>query len=874
MSQVLALVVAMSLTLATLPAYAAGPTTGESKTVASEWKETVAARRGTVTRSARDTRQGGTHMTPDAPAQPAGRFSESTTYTSRIHKPEQAFTAVGPNWLADVPSGAAVEVSVRTSADGKNWTFWRLTDESHGDEGRDRDDRTFGTLVVGELSRYAQYRVKTCPSPSGQWPRVSDVTLTYIDASSGPSTQEAQASATQQYQSLGVSKPAIISRAGWGADEKYRFDASGKEIWEREYLPITKAVLHDTVTRNNDPNPAATVRSIYYYHAVTRGWGDIGYNYLIDEQGRIYEGRAGGQNVVGGHALCYNFGTLGISALGWHGPEYGGTPAGVHPSEAMVSSFKRLIAWHFDRAGIDPLGRGIFMKRNIEPKADLPNILAHHDTSLSSVPCDNDHVDPGAYLYNRFGEIRNDVAVIMGYRPTPKPVITDVTFAPTTLNYGGRLRVEVTVRNDGTGLMETQAPNPGVVYAEDQDWIDKGFAKVDGKYRVLIDQSRNPTGNPGPYRWGLGMPLLANQSRMIVGYITLPRTGVASFWAGMNKENISSVASGVGMANVSVVTSGATATSEKVFTTAYASPPAVSPNGDGRGDYATIRYQLSAAQKVKIELYTASGQWVKTLKPWGAVDTTLHTAKLIPNYYDTVRSQTYTLPEGQYLARIVARSSSGVISEKTIPVSVDLVPPASSGVRRSPAYISPNGDGRNDVSAIDASFSEVVRWVVRVRSASGSLLRSYGGTSNTQAARWDGKDSTGRVVPDGVYRYTLEYSDLAGNPGPTRAGNITVDNVRPSVSGLSATSAAPYTLAFNLSERALVSAVITNGAGERVAQLGPVIKSPGGQSLAWNGTTSDGRNVSAGTYTWSLYVSDLAANRAIAYPITKTFQVR
>ena len=866
MSQIFALVVALALALAALPASAAGSDTRESKTVASEWKENVAARRGVVTRSAHDTRHLGTPS--------ASRSSESTTYTSKVHKPKQAFTAIGPNWKAEVPSGAAVKVSVRTSADGKNWTIWRLTEESHGDEVRDRDGRTFGSLVVGELSRYAQYRVTTFPSAHHQWPRVSDVTLTYINATAGPTTQEAQASASGQYQSFGVSKPAVISRAGWGADEKYRFNSSGKEIWDREYLPITKAVLHDTVTRNNDPNPAATVRSIYYYHAVTRGWGDIGYNYLIDEQGRIYEGRYGGQNVVGGHALCYNFGTLGISALGWHGPAYGGTPAGVRPSEAMVSSFKRLIAWHFDRAGIDPLGRGIFMKRNIEPKADLLNILAHHDTSLSSVPCENNHVDPGAYLYNRFGEIRNSVATIMGYQPTPKPVITDVTFAPTTLNYGGRLRVEVTLRNDGTGLMETQAPNPGTVYAENQDWTDKGFPKVTGKYRVLVDQSRNPTGNASPYRWGLGAPLLAHQSQVIVGYITLPRTGPASFWAGMNKENVSTVASRVGTANVSVVTSGATSTTEKVFVTTYAAPPAISPNGDDRGEYTIIHYQLAAAQKVKIELYSVSGQWVKTVKPWGGVDTTLHSAKLIPSNYDAVHSKTFTLPEGQYLARILARSSSGAISEKTVPVGVDLIQPASTSVRRSPAYISPNGDGRNDSTSISASFSEVVRWVVRVRYASGTQLRSYGGSGSTAAARWHGNDSSGRVVPNGIYRYSLEYSDLAGNPGPTRAGNINVDTIRPAVSSLTATSAAPYTLSFNLSERSVVSTVITNAAGVHVAALGPVTKSPGARSLAWNGTSSDGRKVAAGTYTWSLFASDRAANRAISYPVNKTFQVR
>ena len=76
----------------------------------------------------------------------------------------------------------------------------------------------------------------------------------------------------------------IISRAAWGADENLM-------TWTPEYRTVRKFVVHHTATSNGDLDPAATVRAIYYYHAVTRGWGDIGYNYLIDAQGRIYEGR-------------------------------------------------------------------------------------------------------------------------------------------------------------------------------------------------------------------------------------------------------------------------------------------------------------------------------------------------------------------------------------------------------------------------------------------------------------------------------------------------------------------------------------------------------------------------------------------------------
>jgi hypothetical protein len=67
------------------------------------------------------------------------------------------------------------------------------------------------------------------------------------------------------------------------------------------------------VTQNQKADPAATMRAIYYYHAVTQGWGDIGYNFLVDWHGNVYEGRYGGTNVVGGHSLQYNYGSLSAS---------------------------------------------------------------------------------------------------------------------------------------------------------------------------------------------------------------------------------------------------------------------------------------------------------------------------------------------------------------------------------------------------------------------------------------------------------------------------------------------------------------------------------------------------------------------------------
>src|SRR5581483_2113863 len=95
-----------------------------------------------------------------------------------------------------------------------------------------------------------------------------------------------------------------------------RFDAQGHEVWPAEPQVPVKVIVHHTVTPNLEADPAATVRSIYYYHAVTLGWGDIGYHHLVDWRGVVYEGRYGGRYVQAGHALQYNRGSIGVACLG------------------------------------------------------------------------------------------------------------------------------------------------------------------------------------------------------------------------------------------------------------------------------------------------------------------------------------------------------------------------------------------------------------------------------------------------------------------------------------------------------------------------------------------------------------------------------
>ncbi|MEX1073013.1 MAG: peptidoglycan recognition family protein, partial [Chloroflexota bacterium] len=203
--------------------------------------------------------------------------------------------------------------------------------------------------------------------------------------------------------------PGVIPRSGWGADESLRFDDAGDEQWPREYFPVQKLVVHHTAGRNADPDPAATVRAIYYYHAVTRRWADIGYNYLIDEAGRVYEGRyardfwngaipssdnPAGLGVAAGHTKYFNQGSMGIALLG--------TFTSQAPTPAARLSLVRMLAWASAKYGIDPQGSGMYVNPQSGHSQWSNNIGGHRDYASTSCP--------GGVVYSQLPSIRAEAA--------------------------------------------------------------------------------------------------------------------------------------------------------------------------------------------------------------------------------------------------------------------------------------------------------------------------------------------------------------------------------------------------------------------------------------------------------------------------------
>ncbi len=209
--------------------------------------------------------------------------------------------------------------------------------------------------------------------------------------------------------SAAVNKPAVITRAGWGANESYSENSGGYMRFAPSFSPVQKLIVHHTAGQNNDPNPTATIRAIFYDHAVLRGYGDIDYNFIIDAQGRVYEGRRAwidtpltnptgedlaGNVVRGSHAKHFNDATVGIVLLG--------TFTSVMPTTAARNALVNMLAWKAERHGLDPMGASTYVNPIDGTTKYLYNISGHRNVNTTACP--------GELFYNTFPTLRQDVA--------------------------------------------------------------------------------------------------------------------------------------------------------------------------------------------------------------------------------------------------------------------------------------------------------------------------------------------------------------------------------------------------------------------------------------------------------------------------------
>jgi hypothetical protein len=263
-------------------------------------------------------------------------------------------------------------------------------------------------------------------------------------------------------------EPAI---AEWQADEEI---VRGKPT----YAPrIELAVVHHTANTNDytRAQAAAIVRGIETYHVRGNGWNDIGYNFLVDRYGDVYEGRAGGieKNVVGAHAEGFNSGTAGIALIG--------NFATAKPTKAMQDALVELLAWRLDVAHVDPLSTVAYTSGgNAKFKAGtvvtLRAVSGHRDTGPTECP--------GTAAYALLPALAKRVAA------TGLPKL----YAPTVAGaLGGPIRFQARLSSSLAWTVSVANAGGAVV------------ARGRGTGSVVDWTWRSPTGR-GSYTWTIAAP--------------------------------------------------------------------------------------------------------------------------------------------------------------------------------------------------------------------------------------------------------------------------------------------------------------------------------------------------------------------------------
>jgi flagellar hook assembly protein FlgD len=382
-----------------------------------------------------------------------------------------AFTMVGIHWLG------AGEVWFRTAAEPGRWSPWRpaqaenedLPDLGSDEAARSADGWNIGNPYWTGEGHWIQYRAV------GSVTRVR----TFFIESRGA---EAAAESVAEVESgPGPAMPAIIRRAQWGADESIVRDRPSYA--DRVRL----AIVHHTAGTNSysASQSAAIVRGIQRYHVLGNGWDDIGYNFLVDKYGRLFEGRGGGlaENVIGAHAQGFNTGSVGVAVLGTH-------ESTAVPSTARAT-VRKLLAWRLDVAHVDPRSWLTFASYG-NPRfpeganVRLRAVSGHKDTGYTSCP--------GGSLYGGLGTIAAGAAAL-GLPKLYNPRVSGSVGGP--VRFTGRLsgaRAWLVEVKDAAGAVVARGTGSGKAV----DWTWDSTAVPIGVYTYVMSSGAEVRPASGP----------------------------------------------------------------------------------------------------------------------------------------------------------------------------------------------------------------------------------------------------------------------------------------------------------------------------------------------------------------------------------------
>jgi hypothetical protein len=314
----------------------------------------------------------------------------ATVVTDVITAP-MPFSMVG----FELPDGVD-ELRVRTSADGESWSDWVATERFDAEDGPDPDSgeqdasHRHAEPVWVEEATHLQVEL-----PADQADQAEALRAELIDSAglSGGEVERRVVTSEPVSSADASNRPQIITRSQWGADESLARPTSRTNN-------VHMGVVHHTATSNSYSDARAVMRAMYRYHTQNLGWADLGYNIVVDQQGNVYEGRAGGleNGVIGAHARGYNTGSFGVSVIGNFDQ--------IRPPRAAVDAVTEVIAWQSRVYDIDPEAWTNGMNGSWHR-----TLLGHRDVGQTSCP--------GTHFHPMLDDIRQDAANRMSLDRAP-----------------------------------------------------------------------------------------------------------------------------------------------------------------------------------------------------------------------------------------------------------------------------------------------------------------------------------------------------------------------------------------------------------------------------------------------------------------------
>jgi hypothetical protein len=250
--------------------------------------------------------------------------------------------------------GSGEGMEVRFSSDGKGWSPWQLLPRDL----HNPDIRITEPFFAEADRRYFQLRYQEMTAKS--------ITCHFYNPAKTPfkKAPKGRGGGTTE----NCEQPPIITRSEWCPGNNCPEASSPLST------QVTHMIVHHSAGTNNAEDWAAIVRAIWDLHVNGNGWSDIGYNFLIDPNGEVYQGR--GDNILGAHFCSRNSGTMGVCVIG----NFQSRP----PSEAALHSLVDLLAWKAFERNIDPTGWSYHPSSEL----DLFHISGHRDGCATACPGD------------------------------------------------------------------------------------------------------------------------------------------------------------------------------------------------------------------------------------------------------------------------------------------------------------------------------------------------------------------------------------------------------------------------------------------------------------------------------------------------------